>query len=826
MKNSFFFDESEISKTKPKPRKSKKQGCEACGLYTSCISPKMLPAGLGKRKIVIIGDKPSTIDDEQNLPFADRGGDWLLDCFEKQGIDLENDCTVLNVLCCTTPEQRSPTADELKHCRSRWVKQVKELKPDLIFAFGTPAISAVLSDSPKSLTATNMHGRIVPSVEWGCWVACGFHPTFYSMDDFKFGGRMKEVIEAGLKKLDEPFEDQRLDESKYEIIEDITGALAILHTLAAETQTVAFDYEATSLDPWAEKFKPLLISFACDGWEPFAIPLDHPHARWTKEELKQIYQAIKEWLASDCPKVAQNWAYEELVSRVFFGTPVNNVIACTQVTEHVLDNRKGITGQMFMEYTKYCSTHKTAVNTARLDREFLDTVARYGVLDSRYCLKIHNDQQVLMTDDLRRAYALFHEAIPQFVLMKVRGIPVDQDILHGLAKENKDSILALESVKNGRLARQFKKKYGKAFDSGSPQSKQLMFFGLMGLEPVKLTDSGKNMSNPKHCSTDKETLQNLLTQVDEDSEEALIINSCLELSSLIKLRGYIDNFIKLSKRDGYIHPSFNLSFVRTYRSSSSDPNFQNIPVRIPSMARLRTCLVSRYDGLLELDFAGAEVRGIALVSKDKNLIADIKDEIDFHKYFASLLYELPEDDITKEQRYKGKNGFVFPEFYGSYHKTIARLYPEWNEDTVRKTENALWNRYKDVKLWQEHTQREYERSGSVKFLTGFRTQFGKLGLMSRNNCVNDPIQGFAFHRLLRVLLDLEYEMRRREMKSIIFGQIHDSVVIDYVQEELEEIIDMSREIVRRPAWDFDTLVPWEAEIKVGKNMLEMEEIIE
>jgi len=312
--------------------------------------------------------------------------------------------------------------------------------------------------------------------------------------------------------------------------------------------------------------------------------------------------------------------------------------------------------------------------------------------------------------------------------------------------------------------------------------------------------------------------------VPANSEEAKIINACLNLSSLVKLNGYITGFTTLSKQDGYLHPWFNLGQVRTYRSSSNDPNFQNIPVRIPAMARLRTCLIPRFDTFLEFDFSGAEVRSIAMSSGDKNLIADVKNEVDFHRLFASKLYEIPEEEIDKQQRYKGKNGFVFPEFYGSFWGTIARNYPEWKEDTVRETEEALWKRYSDVRKWQLRNQSEYERTGELKYLSGFSTKFGRQGLLSRNNICNDGVQGVAFHRLIRVLLDVEMEMRHEKMRSILVGQVHDSGVIDCVKEELPEIVDIIEEIVERPAWGWDSVVPWAAEIKIGKNMLDMVEI--
>jgi len=833
MKKGFFFDDSEIRKHPTKKRRVVGAGCRACGLHKKCLSPKMEPHGDGELNIVVVAEAPGATEDEQGIPLVGKAGKFLRQRMREVGLNLDRDCIKLNVVQCRPTkrtgkrtENRPPTAEELQCCWPRVEKQIKAIQPDLIYAFGTPAIASILRDCPTGATATNMHGRVVPSAYWGCWVACGFHPSYFIRGNEKHAGRMDEMLSAGYTKLERGsyYEDDTLDPLGYVIIEDLDSALDWLNVAGQPFDPVDFDYETNGLDPWDPSFKILLVSFAKSPDMGWVIPLEHPQSRWTKEELAQIFEALKLWLQSGVDKIVQNREFEEIVSRIHLGVGINNVICDTMVRQHVIDNRQGVTSQGFQEYVRYGSLHKGQVNKAKLEHEFLDTVAKYGALDARYGFRIFEDQNKEMDPELERAYDLFHEAIPLFVDMKERGIQVDEDILFKLDEQTKALRARAKKIHSSPWLKKYKKRYGKDWDKGSPQAKQRLFYGIMGLEPTKLTAGGESFDVPEDCSTDAESMKNLLAQVDADSEEAVLIQMCLDNSSLTKLGGYIKNIKQLSRHDGFLHPSFCLHNVSSYRSSSNSPNFQNFPIRKPQLAVLRTCLVPRYDHLVEVDFKGNEVCGIGAASLDENLIIDIRDKVDFHRHFAARLYGIEEEEVTKEERYYGKNEFVFPEFYGSYYGSIAKHRPEWEEKRVQLVEKELWDRYGDVKIWQEDNQEFYERHGYVQYLTGFKCRFSRIGLMSFNNVCNSPIQGIAFHRLLKVLIELDKAMKKEKFESLLIGQIHDSIVADVIEDELDDFMDLAEEIAGTPQWDWDAVIPWTVEIKIGPNLLELSEV--
>ena len=500
------------------------------------------------------------------------------------------------------------------------------------------------------------------------------------------------------------------------------------------------------------------------------------------------------------------------------------------VREHVLDNRRAVCGQEFQEYVRYgIAGHKGSVNITNLKQEYLDDLLRYNCLDVRYGLQWKMDQDAEMDAGLSQAYSLFHEAVPVLASCTVRGINVDAEALDTFEAEISGQLIETNKTGNMKCLKQFEKDYGKEWDIGNHNDRKNLFFGTLGLKPTKPTASAENdkdwQDDPLKCGSDQANLAACLSQVDEGSEAAILLKACTDQGKLDKLLGtYIRGSIRdQRKSDGCVHPWFHLHKVQTYRSSSSDPNFQNFPKRDGEQAKVRQLLIPRNDVFIEADYSGAEVRTLACRTRDAQLCKHIRDDRDFHKYYAALLYEVDEEEVDKAMRFDGKNGFIFPEFYSSRHASIARKNPQWRAARVEEVERMLWKDMPDVRGWQDATEAEYLRDGYIRLLTGFIVRFGDMGMLSRFQLSNWPMQGPAFHRLLRALIDSENEMRRRNMKSVICGQIHDSIVTDAVADEVDEVIELQRDIMKRPVWDWCKAVPWEAEFSVGPNMIDMKE---
>jgi len=287
-----------------------------------------------------------------------------------------------------------------------------------------------------------------------------------------------------------------------------------------------------------------------------------------------------------------------------------------------------------------------------------------------------------------------------------------------------------------------------------------------------------------------------------------------------------------------------LHTVRTYRSSCSDPNFQNIPIRDKEIgAIIRKAFIPRKGRkLLECDFSGIEVRIAACYHKDPTMLAYIKDSTkDLHRDMAMECYLLEQRQMTKDIRYCGKNKFVFPQFYGDYYvncaknlwKAIDEMSLQTAEGTslkehmakkgirtlaqfekhIQKVEDNFWNvRFKKYTQWKKEHYQKYLQNRYFDTLTGFRCQ----GMMSRNDVINYPVQGSAFHCLLWSLIQIQKQIKIERMQSLIVGQIHDSIILDIVPEEEEKIVAILKEVMTQRIikhWKW-IIVPLDIEIDV------------
>jgi DNA polymerase-1 len=338
------------------------------------------------------------------------------------------------------------------------------------------------------------------------------------------------------------------------------------------------------------------------------------------------------------------------------------------------------------------------------------------------------------------------------------------------------------------------------------------------------------------------------------------VRDVLSVRKLEKVSGtYINNFLK-EEVDGLIHPSYGLIIPRSYRSQSNDPNFQNNPIRDDMMSKIirRGVIVREPNRQIgELDYGQQEVRVAGCLTGDPNLIEYVTSpNKDMHTDMAMRVFILTERQVTKKIRYCAKNRFVFPEFYGSWWKEVAinlwKSIGEFDLETadgiplkehladygitelgkVIKTKNGLkpekgtfmehiaqvedwyWNElYHEYTKWKERHWKRYLRKGYFDTLTGFRVS----GPMSKNQTINIPVQGPAFHCLLWSFIELTDYLEKQKMESLLIGQIHDSALGDFVSDELPDFLTTAKRIMTediRKAWEW-LIVPLVIEAEIS-----------
>lgn len=385
-----------------------------------------------------------------------------------------------------------------------------------------------------------------------------------------------------------------------------------------------------------------------------------------------------------------------------------------------------------------------------------------------------------------------------------------------------------EEVKTWRQV--YKEKFN--IDS-NPQLSKVLFTHLE-IEPPTLTAKG----NP---SVDKDSLHLI---------DSPIVQPLIQLRQLKKLRNtYIKNILKETVR-GILHPVFNLHIPATYRSSSDSPNFQNIPIRDPFMGKIiRQGFIPRDGGMIGgLDYAGIELSMAGCNSRDPVLIDNFTT---IHKTQAAKCYALPEEQVTKDIRYCGKNAFVFPQLYGSWYEQCAtNLMANINtmklktkdgvglkkhlkskklsninafSRHIEKVETEFWETYHVHHKWKEGWIANYRKKGYIEMLTGFRCG----GVLSKNQLLNYSNQGTAFHCLLWSIIQMNKWLKKYKMKSKIIWNIHDDMGMDIDKTEQEDVLQKAKEVMCvdiKKAWEW-IITPLEVEGEFSdKNWYEKKEI--
>ncbi len=352
-----LIDTTEYIKSKKvKKATVKKIGCEACQLSKDCYHPKMLPYGKGELGIAIIVEGVSDKEDAVGELLCGEVGEVLKREFQKKGIDLLRDCTVFPLVQCY--KDGDIVQGDINKCHIRFIKQLTEFMPEVIVAFGDIPIKQLFREASVGLSQLTTHGAIIPSDEYGCNVLCSFDVSHFldnrhNKDDYHLIG---EVIANILPSIKEDYKSKQLDD-KYELYLNFNDVVNFFEKLLIYKQPVSFDYEATGLDPFKKEFKLLTASFSTDERGGVCVPLEHPDKKWKKKELEVIYDYLRRWIVSDCPKWIQNSAFEDVCSRVVFGAVLNNCARDSLIMQHLLDHRNNICAQRFHIVCRYGSDY-------------------------------------------------------------------------------------------------------------------------------------------------------------------------------------------------------------------------------------------------------------------------------------------------------------------------------------------------------------------------------------------------------------------------------------------------------------------------------------
>lgn len=437
-----------------------------------------------------------------------------------------------------------------------------------------------------------------------------------------------------------------------------------------------------------------------------------------------------------------------------------------------------------------------------------------------------------------RAYKLFHEGMRALAQVEKDGVRIDRERLEQSSKETEEEIIRLtEELKKDDIVDIWRKRFGSKMNLRSRHQLSNILMKEIGVKTNAKTKKG----NPK---LDESVLEGL---------DLPFVKNYLKIEKLQKLKSTYLKAVETQIDDNnYLHFTFALNFAITYRSSSHDPNMQNIPVRNKMVSeRIRSCFIPREGHvLLEVDYGALEFRIAACFWRDEAMVAYASNpNLDVHRDMASEIYLQEPHNVSKIARYSAKNKFVFPLLYGSYYlpctinlwdaidleniegmkehlrskgilekgKCMRKEPPQKGsfEEHVKKCEENFKGMFPQWDIRKNQWWKNYLERGWFKLPTGFICQ----GVYSKNQLMNTPIQGSAFHCLLWSLIEIVKYLKTNKMKSCVVGQIHDSIILDVHKKEFDDVIQkvvktMTDDLRKEFTW---VITPMEVEAEIAET---------
>ena len=603
-------------------------------------------------------------------------------------------------------------------------------------------------------------------------------------------------------------------EQDYRIVESLGECKALAKRLEAKG-TFAFDTETTGLDMGSLELVGL--SFSNKTGKAFYVPIrgpdlpdGHDAAAWLA-----VFKPVLEDEAID--KIGQNMKYDiEVlhtsgidVKGLQFDTMLASYCCAPGVRRHSLD----ALSLTYFDYRKIptseiIGTGKKAVTMAEVA---VETVGHYACEDADFTFRL---AEVLRQElEEQKVSELFFELemplIPVLISMEERGIKLDIPYMLELGQEMGVRILSLQE--------QIFEISGESFNLNSPQQLGEMLFDKMAVHKEIGARAPKKTKTGQY-KTDAGVLEGLAAHP--------IAERILEYRKLSKLKGtYLDTLPELVRpATGRLHTSFNQVVAATGRLSSDNPNLQNIPIRTQDGRRIRKAFIPGEEGwvLLSADYSQVELRILAHLSGDEKLCKGFEAGQDVHAQTAAFIHAVAPGLVTPEMRSHAK-AINYGLVYGMGPTRLASETGLSIKDAKRFIE-AYFAAMPKVKAWLDATIADAREAlevrtlfGRVRPLPDLNAKAQLLRVQAENKALNSPIQGTAADIIKRAMLKLHNGLIERKLESRMLLQVHDELVLECPQGEVDEVRELVRTCMEGAA---ELRVPLVVDIGVGANWLE------
>lgn len=810
-----FFSKTELSDLRGTSIHSLSEAepnCGKCKLYEGCRSPQMEPTGEGRRQVLIIAEAPGRQEDEQGEQLVGEVGQFLSKRLKKLGLDLRKDFWKINAINCRPPGNRTPKATEIDSCKPMVDAAIRKFQPKFIWLLGGLAMDSFYRGRFTNNKVNRWRGYVIPDRYTGAWVLPQFHPSAGHRATDKRDYNLLSVYDRDLKQAVEclDYDPPKFDQPEkcVEVLTNFSDIIRVLRKALNHQGPIIIDYETTSLVTRRPGCKVVSISLSMSPDKAYSFPYKY-RSLFSEKQLNKIGKLWSK-LVKKAHVGAQNAMFEDSWCRFEFDAIPKNWGWCTMIATHMLDDRHNITSLDFQSYKRWgienydsevakYKRNRPGSYLNRIEEADLEDLLLYGGMDSLLTYRLYEEQLKEFEPHipLQKARKFFHEGMIELMDIRDGGIHADGEYMKEVNRRLGEKIERLKSkIRKSEEAELFEEKVGRGLKTKTEVSDddlRTLFYDIQGYEPLARTESGL-------ASVDTHSLDEIGTPFAKSVKRLRKLN--------ITRSRYLGQYMR-AEYDGKMYPFVNLHTARSFRSSYSNPSFQNVPVRDEySMKTIRSAFIAPPDHyILSTDYGGIEVCVAACYSDDPNLIHYIRTPgTDMHRDEAMNIFYLDEKQVGYWLRFYAKNGFVFPEFYGDWYMACARNIwencamletedgikiidhfkeigmisktsspletPKGFIDHMKTVEDEFWKKYGKLREWQERNGEFYREHGYVELFHGFR----RGGYLEPKKIGNTPIQGTAFHILFWSLIQLNRIRRRRGWTSRIFGQIHDEIL--------------------------------------------------
>lgn len=594
---------------------------------------------------------------------------------------------------------------------------------------------------------------------------------------------------------------------RYEAILDEPTLARWLEKLQA-AELICLDTETTSLDPMRAQL--VGMSFSIESGEAAYLPLAHHYAGAPAQlPLAETLARLKPLLEdASRPKVGQNLKYDWHVL-INHGVNLQGIVHDTLLQSYVLEAHERHDmdtlaarhlGEQTIKYEAVCGK---GANQIGFDQVSVEHATAYAAEDADITLRLHQSMypSIAREAGLEKVYRdIEMPLLPILARMERTGVKLDADLLRRHSVTLGQEMLEIE--KKVHVAA------GQPFNLNSPKQLGEILFGQLGLKPKKKTPGGAP-------STNEDALQELA--LDHPLPKLI-----LDYRGLAKLKStYTDKLPGMvNPATGRVHTTYSQAVAVTGRLASSDPNLQNIPVRTMEGRKIREAFIAEPGHVIvSADYSQIELRIMAHLSADAGLLKAFQEDADIHAATAAEVQGVALEDVTPDMRRMAK-AVNFGLIYGmSAFGLAAQLNVE--RGVAQVYIDRYFARYPGVAEYMARTREQAKTLGYVETLFGRRLYLPELqgGAPARRQgaeraAINAPMQGTAADLIKLAMIAVRGWLDAAGLKSKLIMQVHDELILEVPNDELETI---RTGLPEKMAGVAKLAVPLKAEVGVGAN---------